>query len=68
MLHQDPKPGSEREDQAMSDTPSQPPALHHGPGALQSPGLITFDPAVQFNRSYPPCYRTAIRYYSLDMI
>ena len=29
------------------------------PGALQSPRLIAFDPAVQFNRSYPPCCRTA---------
>ena len=29
------------------------------PGALPSPRLIAFDPAVQFNRSYPPCCRTA---------
>ena len=29
------------------------------PGALQSPRRIAFDPAVQFNRFYPPCCRTA---------
>jgi len=29
------------------------------PGALQSPRLIALHPAVQFNRSYPPCCRTA---------
>ncbi|MCI0557472.1 MAG: hypothetical protein MN733_03175, partial [Nitrososphaera sp.] len=27
--------------------------------ALQSPRFVAFDPAVQFNRSYPPCCRTA---------
>jgi hypothetical protein len=28
-------------------------------GGIQSPRLIAFDPAVQFNRSYPPCCHTA---------
>ena len=33
-------------------------------GGIQSPRLIAFDPAVQFNRSYPPCCRTADKRYS----
>ena len=67
----DPSPGQDHTSQTaqLPDPQREPepwstPRAHRNrlpplPGALQSPRLIAFDPAVQFNRSYPPCCRTA---------